>query len=103
MLEARLLRMANRFWKPAGQLAHQLPRDIESAIAWSLPLFIVRVPHLCVHDVNDYLGQRQLPSLISAPDRPLHGCVLASRGKGLLMVDGSDDARELRFTLAHEV
>ena len=103
MLEARLVRMAEKFWVAAKHLERQFPRDFESAIAWSIPLFIVRVPRLWIHDVEGYLRQRQLPAVSAAADRPLHGCVIAIRGKGLIFADGSDDIRELRFTLAHEV
>lgn len=103
MPEARLLRMAEKFWEAATHLERRFPRDFESAIAWSVPLFIVRVPRLCVHDIESYLRQRQLPAVIGVTDRPLHGCVIAIRGKGLIFVDGGDGAHELRFTMAHEV
>ena len=103
MLEGQLLRIAESFWRSARHLERQFPRDIESAIAWSVPLFIVRLPQLYVHDVENYLRQRHLPVAIGAADRPLHGCVIASRGKGLIVVDGSDGVHELRFTMAHEV
>ncbi|MCI0352493.1 MAG: hypothetical protein L0Z53_24000 [Acidobacteriales bacterium] len=103
MLKARLLRVAERFWEPARHLARQFPRDLESAIAWSVPLFVVRLPHLWVHDLENYLRQRRLPASIGVADRPLHGCVIAICGKGFIVVDGSDGARELRFTMAHEV
>jgi len=103
MLESRLLRIAEKFWEAAPEIEHVFPRDIESAIAWSVPLFIVRVPNLWVHNVETYLRQRQLPTLIGAADRPLHGCVIATRGKGLIVVDGTDVPQDLRFTIAHEV
>lgn len=102
-MESRLLRIACTFWEPAPQIECTFPRDIESAIAWSVPLFIVRVPNLWVHNVETYLRQTQIPVLIGAPDRPLHGCVIAIRGKGLIVVDGTDVPNELRFTIAHEV
>jgi hypothetical protein len=95
--------MAEKFWEAATHLERRCPRDFESAIAWSVPLFIVRVPRLCVHDIESYLRQRQLPAVIGVTDRPLHGCVIAIRGKGLIFVDGGDGAHELRFTMAHEV
>jgi hypothetical protein len=103
MLKSRLLRVAERFWEPARHLARQFPRDLESAIAWSVPLFVVRLPNLWVHDLDNYLRQRRLPASIGVADRPLHGCVIAIRGKGFIVVDGTDGARELRFTMAHEV
>lgn len=103
MPEAQLVRAAEGFWQAARHLEGQFPRDIESAIAWSVPLFVVRLPHISVREVQNYLRQRQLPVQIGAEDRPLHGCVVAIRGKGLIIVDGSDGANEVRFTLAHEI
>ena len=103
MSEAQLVRVADGFWQAARHLDAQFPRDIESAIAWSVPLFVVRLPHVSVREIQNYLRQRQMPIQIGAEDRPLHGCVVAIRGKGLIIVDGSDGANEVRFTLAHEV
>jgi hypothetical protein len=103
MSETQLVRVADRFWQFARHIEDQLPRDMESAIAWSVPLFVVRLPHVSVRDVQDYLRQRQLPVHIGTEDRPLHGCIVAIHGKGLIIVDGSDGASEVRFTLAHEV
>jgi hypothetical protein len=103
MLETRVHRTAEKFWKPAGDIQSRFPRDIESAVAWSLPLFVVRLPRLWVHDVECYLRKRRLPVLIGpAADRRLHGCVLAIRGKGLIIVDGTDKPAQVRFTIAHE-
>lgn len=103
MLEAHLRRTAEKFWESAGHIKSKCPRDIESAIAWSVPLFVVRIPKLSVHAVENYLRQRQLPAVIGAMDRPLHGCVIAMRGKGVVIVNGTDSPDEVRFTIAHEV
>jgi len=103
MLESGLRRTAEKFWQLANHLGSKFPRDIESAVAWSLPLFIVRVPQLYVHDVESYLQRRQLPATIGSADRPLHGCVIAMCGKGFIIVDGADPVRELKFTIAHEI
>jgi|SRR5438270_1627022 len=103
MLDTRVQRKAEKFWKSAGGIQSRFPRDIESAIAWSLPLFVVRLPRLWVHDVESYLRQRRLPVVIGpTADRQLHGCVLAIRGKGLIIVDGTDKPPQVRFTIAHE-
>lgn len=103
MLTARLLRVSKTFWEPARHLARQFPRDLESAISWSVPLFVVRLPNLWVHDLENYLRQRRLAASMGVADRPLHGCVIGVRGKGFIVVDGTDGAREIRFTMAHEV
>jgi hypothetical protein len=103
MLESRLSRIAIKFWEAACNIESTFPRDIEAATAWSVPLFILRIPNLWVHDVETYLREKQLPARIGAADRPLHGCVVAIRGKGLIVVDGTDGPHEIRFTIAHEV
>ncbi len=103
MLEARIRETAEEFWKFSGLRKRTFPLDIESALSWSLPLFLLRVPNLWIHNIEHYLVQQQLPALLGGADRPLHGCVVALRGKGLVMVDGTDTAPEIRFTIAHEV
>src|SRR5215470_17001820 len=103
MLESRLLRIADNFWERARHIQGNFPRDIESAIAWSVPLFIVRVPNLQIHDVENYLRDKKLPVFAGISDRPLHGCVIAFRDKGVIIVDGTYEINELRFTIAHEV
>lgn len=103
MPEARLVQVADTFWQSAIHIEGRFPRDVESAIAWAVPLFVVRLPHISVRNVQDYLRRRQLPVDIGTEDRLLHGCVVAVHGKGLIVVDGSDGANEVRFTLAHEV
>jgi len=103
MLEARLQRMADEFWETARNISCTFPRDIEAAVAWSLPLFIVRFPNLWVHDVESYLRQKQSLPLSRAADRPLHGCVIAVRGKGFIAVNGTDNPCDVRFTIAHEI
>lgn len=103
MVEVGLQHTAEKFWETASHIQGCFPRDIESAVAWSVPVSIVRLPNLWIHDVEGYLGQRQLPARIGTTDRPLHGCVVAFRGKGLIAINGTDGPRELRFTIAHEV
>ncbi|MGD0466825.1 MAG: hypothetical protein ABSA54_00470 [Terriglobales bacterium] len=90
------------FWEAGGQIC-TFPRDIEAAIAWALPLAILRIPNLWISDVEASFRQRRLPFVAQAEDRPLHGCIFAYAGKGLIIVDGSDATHELRFTIAHEV
>jgi hypothetical protein len=103
MCELLIEKIAETFWWPARHVERKFPRDIESGIAWALPIFVVRLPRLSIRAAQDYLRQRQLPVRLAKQDRPLHGCVVAVRGKGVILVDGSDGANEVRFTLAHEV
>jgi len=103
MVKSSTRSVAQAFWGAAGQ-SSSFPRDLEGAVAWAIPAAIVRVPTLWVQDVEIYLRQRQLPiPAIRAEDRPLHGCVCAYAGRGLIFLDGTDRINEIRFTLAHEV
>jgi hypothetical protein len=53
--------------------------------------------------VESYLRKQELLASKGVPDRPLHGCVIARRGKGIIIVDGTDKPSEIQFTIAHEV
>ena len=89
------------FWTVAGG-AGSYPRDLEEAVLWVLPLAVVKMPRLRVHDVSVRLrgyGVR----LSGGPDRRLRGCLVAYGGKGCVVLDGTDPANEQRFSLAHEV
>ncbi len=102
MAESWIRDAAQEFWVSARK-SGPFPRDLEGAIAWVLPLGILRIPNLWVSDVEAALLQRQLLFTANAKNRPLHGCVCAYAGKGLIIVDATDDASELRFTVAHEL
>ena len=101
MIEYGLQRTAEEFWKEAGGPA-PFPRDLEDAVMWALPLAVLKVPRLWVHDVRALLRERRIPSCLPAPDRPLRGCLVAHQGKGCVLMDGTDPPDERRFTLAHE-
>jgi Zn-dependent peptidase ImmA (M78 family) len=103
MAEPWIRDAAHEFWIAARQSNKPFPRDLESAIAWVLPLALLKVPHLWVRHVQAALAQRLLPFPSDFQDRPLHGCICAYSDRGLIIVDGADPADELRFTLAHEL
>jgi len=77
MLESRLSRIAAKFWETARNIEAAFPRDIEAATAWSVPLFILRIPNLWVHDVETYLREKQLPARISM--RSCEGMISSSQ------------------------
>lgn len=90
------------FWSAAGEM-EPFPRRLESPISWALPVAILKVPRLCVSDVKTRLIGSGINFKIGGSDRELHGCLVAFGGRGMVMLDGSDQVDELRFSLAHEV
>lgn len=103
MAEPWIRDAAQGFWIAAKQSNKAFPRDLEGAIAWALPVAVLKLPHLWVRHVQAALVQRQLPFPPDVDDRPLHGCVCAYSDRGIIVVDGADPADELRFTIAHEL
>lgn len=93
---------AERFWLLAGQ-SEPFPRSLESAVSWALPLTIIKLPRLDGETINDYLQQVGLSPACRTTFRALRGCLLARGGSGMVFLDGTDPADEMRFTLAHEV
>jgi hypothetical protein len=102
MVDSLIRNMGEAFWEAAADTG-PFPRELERAVAWAAPLGILRIPNLWVGDIKACLTQRQLPFFIGVEDRPLHGCVCAYGGRGLIFVNGTDEPAEARFTVAHEL
>ncbi len=97
-----LRHVIDQFWIAAGEL-EPFPRRLEGPVAWALPLAILKVPRLCVENVERRLTESGITFRVATPDRALHGCLVAYGGKGIVFLDGSDPEDELRFSLAHEI
>ena len=92
---------ARAFWD-AAHSHNTFPRDMERAIAYALPLAVVRLPQLTVGGVAQWLRNRGVAAPSDVDRRALRGCVFAHAGQGLVFLDGSDPIDEIRFVLAHE-
>ena len=101
MANLRIQRLSEEFWEMADA-QESFPRDLETAILWTLPVAIIKVPRLRISDARDWLEQRNLPLTVDG-DRALHACLIAFGGRGLVFLDGMNPLDELRFSLAHEV
>jgi hypothetical protein len=99
--KSKYKRIALDFWNNA-YFEPQYPRDIERAVLRALPLGIVKIPKLSSASANEFLAIRNLPARVDDLETHLHGCVIAFRGVGLLLVDGLDNPAEQRFSIAHE-
>jgi hypothetical protein len=93
---------AEKFWGQAG-IMEPFPRSLERAIAWALPLTVVKLPRLRLLELRNWLEQRNIPFTLSVPDRRLRACLMARAGYGFIFLDGSDADDERRFSLAHEL
>jgi len=102
MTSSELMRLAEGFWRMAG-CERSFPRDLESGVLWALPLAVVRVPRLQTQNVRNWLSQNGgAVEIVPLPDRPLRACIVASRGCGIVFLDGVDQPDEQRLSLAHE-
>jgi len=79
-----------------------VPRDLCCDIPLALPLTIVTQRTLSAHAVRDWLKRGGLRHEVAERDRPLHGCLTARAGVGIIFLDADDHEHERRFTLAHE-
>lgn len=90
------------FWRNAGR--HQeFPVQFERAIAFALPIAVVKVPHLRLIDIESWLQRRQTRFSFDTRTRAVRGCLVAYAGKGVIFIDACDPLNEQRLTLAHEV
>jgi hypothetical protein len=90
------------FWRRAGE-AEPFPRRLERAIALALPLGVVKLPHLRLGVIENWLARRGASFQFNCRSRAVRGCLIACRGEGMIFVDGADPEDEQRFTLAHEL
>ncbi len=93
---------AEKFWLSAGH-PEEFPRSLESAVAWALPLALVKLPRLGLATMRRWLDEKKVPFEHAADDRPLRACLLARAGRGVVFLDGSDPEDERRFSVGHEV
>lgn len=93
------------FWRAAGEV-EAFPRALERPLSVALPVTLVKLAHLHVHDTELWLRARGIPLPFAEEPgaaRSVHGCIVVLAGHGILFVDGADNAAELRFTIAHEI
>lgn len=76
--------------------------EFESQVALCLPLAVVTVPRLTSTRVEDWLTSRRLAVEIVRDNGRLRAALVAYGGVGVAFIDGTDEAIERRFSLAHE-
>jgi len=64
---------------------------------------VVKLPRLRSDLVRDWLAADGLADLVPPTKRDLRACIVASRGRGLVFIDGADPIDEQLMSLAHEV
>lgn len=89
------------FWELVGE-KEAFPRMLERSISLALPVALVKLPHLDLHIIENWLLSRNVQYLFDCDNRAVRGCLVAFGGKGIVFVDGTDTSTELRFTVAHE-
>ena len=94
--------LARVFWTKAGK-PEPFPRNLSRAIARAVPLSVVLLPKLSVKAALDWLEHCGLVCELPGEDRPLRACLVARRGHGVALIDGSDEDAEQRFSIAHEL
>jgi Zn-dependent peptidase ImmA (M78 family) len=95
--------LAATFWRLAGGDDRRFPRDMRAAVARAFPLSPVHLPALQVSGVVVWLQAQGVRCTLDAVDRPLHACLVAHAGSGIVFLDTQDGPAEQRFSLAHEL
>jgi hypothetical protein len=96
-----IARLAADFWERVGAPC-PFPRDLERPIVLTTPVFVVRLPGLCLARVREWFTRRGATLPLVNPERPLHGCLVAFRGRVGIFLDRRLRCRHERVILAHE-
>jgi Zn-dependent peptidase ImmA (M78 family) len=97
-----LRELAERFWSAVpGPVGRE--RDLSAAIAWSARLAVVALSPLTLGRIRQWLQDRDVPVSGESDESTVRGFLVAWRGVGVVFFDGTLDAAERRFTLAHEL
>jgi hypothetical protein len=102
MFDNKIVLWAEKFWSLAGKY-EPFPRSLEAPISWALPLAIVKLPHLGLKEICQWLRERDIFVKFGMSSRSLRACLVARSGRGVIFLDGCDSSNEQRLSLAHEV
>ena len=94
--------LSDWFWTRAGGWFDH-PADIAYAATCALDVYVDEVAGLTPVSAAAHIGRGRLWIPDGVDERSLHGCVIASRSGGTILVEKNDDEAEKRFTIAHEV
>ena len=97
-----IVEWAERFWRLAG-CRESFPRSLEAPLSWALPVTLIKLPHLEVSSLTEWLERQDIIPTFTVGYRCLRACLLAKAGYGMIFLDGSDPEDERRFSLAHEI
>lgn len=95
--------IAEAFWRLSG-LPKSFPRDIFTACIWTLPVGVMWISGLTGSAVAAHLpSSRCAEQLGQYAFSPLYGCLVASKGAGIIFLEKDLPQSEASFTIAHEV
>lgn len=93
---------AKHFWGELGE-PKEYPCDIQRAISLTKNVFVVSIPGLTMDQIQQWFHLRSFHFSLPMFDLPLHGFLITNCGTGFIFVNGADNEKERRYTLAHEI
>lgn len=94
--------VAERIWREIGYKP-AFPRDLIQPLMETFDAVVVVLPKLSIAALDAWLRERGRASPVRHADRALRGCLLASKGRCVIFLDGGLSPDERRFALAHEL
>ena len=95
-------KVINRFWQRCGEV-EPFPRSLEQLVSLALPAKLIKLSHLKLHTIENWLTSRGAVYRFNCRSRAVRGCLVAYGGQGLIFIDETDPEDERRFTIAHEI
>lgn len=93
--------LAYHFWERVG-VNEPFPRRLRESLLYTLPLELVELPRLTLHQVHHWLNDRNADLQPPETDLSLCACLFAHGGEGIIFLNANDPDDEQTFSLAHE-
>lgn len=94
--------IASEFWEQVGNPG-PYPRNLERAIALTVPVVVVGLANVTVASVRGWLTANRVSVFVPPCPGDMAGCLVAHQGGAVIFVCASDPDDERRVTVAHEL
>jgi len=101
----KIISAGTEFWKAAGikPVYPLTASDLEHAAFLLYPVNIIKLNHLSISSINQWLSGNRISNFIHTEEKQLFGLLFVRKGHAFIFLDGTSSPGEQLITLAHEI